>query len=640
MIRNLFGRIFPFFGTGNTTEDMQKSDDWEQLQQPEEEIPAHEFLDTDRNQSAGEIQSHAFLDTSDFLEVSSEADVSMEIKAHPLLTESGEHVLVTPTYSPGSGSSVDPADKYPLNQKDGVDPTTPVRPDGSGDRASHKESPGVKGDRGEGDTLKDATSTVEVIEVKNLEAADVKSEDKTAEAAIETAEELTSEEQTIEKDENEKDLEAVKSFGEKEGSYISYVHHMTANQKLIKAKDLFYQLGFQKGVSKAEIEEAAVQQYKLAARKQVKFWIKDARYFAEILFSGPWIDENLPMLDGKSGRRNKGNKKKNQKNFNLNEQFELPGGTCRDFRLKDNPNLETVREDAGCPGAGKCRAESAGSADSLDKFVSDYTNTVIDQAIKIAISDGLSESAIMEVIDDVTLANISPTPRKGAKVTPLDPLRTPRRRPDQLAMGFNYHSNIVVKESPKTLHGEIIPIDLSKQPREKPEQFAIGFNYHSDVIVKESPKPLNGEILSEVSPATPKRRARDQLALGFNYHSQLLAKDVVVDHNENVTKTENKNQVKVKENSVTNSQQTPEKDNIETIMPKSAKKSFSDTFAVGFSYNSDLMMKESMDQVNGNLDSGIMEVEEKVMENEEINGNDIIEISDMVGEVKLAGSMW
>ena len=65
------------------------------------------------------------------------------------------------------------------------------------------------------------------------------------------------------------DLEAAKSSGETEGSYISYVHHMTANQKLIKAKDLFYQLGFQKGVSKAEIEEAAVQQYKLAARKQV-----------------------------------------------------------------------------------------------------------------------------------------------------------------------------------------------------------------------------------------------------------------------------------------------------------------------------------------------------------------------------------
>ena len=53
------------------------------------------------------------------------------------------------------------------------------------------------------------------------------------------------------------------------GDYISYVHHMTANKKLIKAKDLFYQLGFQKGVSKSEIENAAIEQYKLAASKQV-----------------------------------------------------------------------------------------------------------------------------------------------------------------------------------------------------------------------------------------------------------------------------------------------------------------------------------------------------------------------------------
>ena len=54
------------------------------------------------------------------------------------------------------------------------------------------------------------------------------------------------------------------------GEYIPYVHHMTANQKLIKAKDLFYQLGFQKGVSKKEIENAAIEQYKLAASKQVR----------------------------------------------------------------------------------------------------------------------------------------------------------------------------------------------------------------------------------------------------------------------------------------------------------------------------------------------------------------------------------
>ena len=37
-------------------------------------------------------------------------------------------------------------------------------------------------------------------------------------------------------------------------------------------------------------------------------------------------------------------------------RFELPGGTCRDFRLKDNPELQTLRENA---------ADSGGSASKL-----------------------------------------------------------------------------------------------------------------------------------------------------------------------------------------------------------------------------------------------------------------------------------
>ena len=274
-------------------------------------------------------------------------------------------------------------------------------------------------------------------------------------------------------------------------------------------------------------------------------------------------------------------------------------------------------------------------SEPLDKFVSDYTSSVIGQAIKLAISDGLSESMIMDVIEDVT-ANNSETPRKGPKVTPLDPLRTPRRRPDQLAMGFNYHSDIVVKESPKTLHGEIIPIDLSKQPREKPEQIAVGFNYHSDVIVKNSPKVLNGDSQEDSSPMTQRRRARDQLAVGFSYHAKLLAKDVV-DHNENYTKTENKNDNHATENGVDDV--TPEKTNmeVETVIPKSGKKSLSDTYAVGFSYNSDLMVKEGLD-INGHVETEEVDSQGNVKENENINGE--VVSCDMVGETRVAGSVW
>ena len=271
-------------------------------------------------------------------------------------------------------------------------------------------------------------------------------------------------------------------------------------------------------------------------------------------------------------------------------------------------------------------------SEPLDKFVSDYTNSVIEQAIKMAISDGLSESAIMDVIEDVTASNNSNTPRKGSKVNHLDTSRTPRRRPDQLAMGFNYHSDVVVKESPKTLHGEIIPIDMAKQPREKPDQLAVGFSYHSDVIVKESPKVVKGDTVQESSPLTPRRRARDQLAVGFSYHAKLLAKDLAVDYNENYTKTENRNQND--ENNV-----TPEKTNVETVIPKSGKKSVSDMFAVGFSYNSDLVLKESLEELNANSDMEVKETHKEETENEDKDVH-VAEPCDMIGETRVAGSVW
>ena len=59
------------------------------------EIPSHEFLETQDNKdvSSGDIEEHPFLDSNEFVDVTgtSDPDVSIEIKAHPLLTESGEH---------------------------------------------------------------------------------------------------------------------------------------------------------------------------------------------------------------------------------------------------------------------------------------------------------------------------------------------------------------------------------------------------------------------------------------------------------------------------------------------------------------------------------------------------------------------
>ena len=70
----------------------------------------------------------------------------------------------------------------------------------------------------------------------------------------------------------------------KEETYLDYVQQMSANQKIIKAKDLFYQLGFQKGANKADIERAAIQQYKLAASRQVSSICPDKYNFECKLF--------------------------------------------------------------------------------------------------------------------------------------------------------------------------------------------------------------------------------------------------------------------------------------------------------------------------------------------------------------------
>ena len=48
-------------------------------------------------------------------------------------------MLVTPTYSPRSGSSVDPADMIPVNLVNSSVPTPPLTHDGSGDKAMMKE---------------------------------------------------------------------------------------------------------------------------------------------------------------------------------------------------------------------------------------------------------------------------------------------------------------------------------------------------------------------------------------------------------------------------------------------------------------------------------------------------------------------
>lgn len=235
--------------------------------------------------------------------------------------------------------------------------------------------------------------------------------------------------------------------------------------------------------------------------------------------------------------------------------------------------------------------------------------------MKMAISDGLSESAILEVIDDVTSSNDSKsfTPHKRCQPVKVDLARTPRQRPDQLAVGFNYHSDVVIKESPKTVNGQIIPLESLKPPKERTEQLAVGFSYQAEQLVKDSPKTEAGEVLipGVITTGTPRRRARDQLAVGFNYHSEIIAKEQsfrCADEHEGATEGDSKNRnVKYtgvdQMNEMNTNCQSLAADCGERIClnTKSGKKLFKDTIAVGFSYNSDQMVKESLSEINGNL---------------------------------------
>lgn len=272
----------------------------------------------------------------------------------------------------------------------------------------------------------------------------------------------------------------------------------------------------------------------------------------------------------------------------------------------------------------------------VDDFVTDYTEEIIQQAMKMALGDGLSESAIMEVIEEVTSVDQVSTPRKNGKLTRLDVNRTPRQRPEQLALGFNYHSDLVVQQSPKTVRGEIIPLDTLQKPRERPEQLAVSFNYLAEQLVKDSPKTETGEVVIAGVITTPRRLARDNLAVGFNYHSDQIAKL-------SSPKDEKENEKALDVNAINqkNDTRTLLKQNFkENNDTKSTKRSISDTFAVGFSYNSDQIKKEALDEINGNLpnDNIVSSLIEDAVIGE---GRNIVEVIDDIPASGLpAGSVW
>lgn len=262
---------------------------------------------------------------------------------------------------------------------------------------------------------------------------------------------------------------------------------------------------------------------------------------------------------------------------------------------------------------------------------------MIQAAMRMAISDGLSESVIMEVIDDVTKLDTSKsdTPRRRAQLAKVDMNRAPRNRPDQLAIGFNYHSDIVVKESPKTVNGQIIPLETLPEPKPRVEQLAVGFNYLAQELVKNSPRNETGEPIIPGVITTPRRRTRDQLAIGFSYHAEEIAKEnPCIDDNEECG--ENKENLP-EENRSTSPDLYVAKD----TKQNSGKRLFSDTVAVGFSYNSDFIMEQGLSDI---VDSTMSEkfVTELVEDATLGEGRNVVETdSENIHQVGLpAGSVW
>ncbi|KAK3577474.1 hypothetical protein CHS0354_032325 [Potamilus streckersoni] len=419
------------------------------------------------------------------------------------------------------------------------------------------------------------------------------------------------------------------------GEYLSFVDKMTEIGQNVKAKDLVYKLGYLKNVEPSKIEEAILKQYRVAVAKKSTGWIKDARYFCEILFPQDWIDENLVPLDGKKDSNWK--KKKPQQNGESEEKFTHLsfGEMCRDVRLKSDPTLSVIRVDMGSGNRGQKSEKvlsgmlmrpstrpvpigkqgSLQDLERLENFVSGIACSVNEKA-SVIMEEEDKENAPLEVgIPSCMGKVISRNKETCSEEDPVHEIKltqdedgsivTSRKRGEELAIGFNYHSDVLAKESSPLKveatdqnvpcgHGKPDEDGSIVTPRKRGEELAIGFNYHSDVLAKES-SPLKVEATDQNVPCghrkpdedgsivTPRKRG-EELAIGFNYHSDVLAKessplkveatdqDLPCGHGEPLDNAH-------RHDSLCN---TP-----------GSRKASNDQLAIGFSYHSEILAKDS-----------------------------------------------
>ncbi|XP_055999193.1 uncharacterized protein LOC130047784 [Ostrea edulis] len=83
-----------------------------------------------------------------------------------------------------------------------------------------------------------------------------------------------------------------------------------------------------------DLKQAAILQYEVARKKGLQHWIKDFRQNCQCDMTEDWIDENLPSLDGKKFMKLK------------KSDSAYAAEPSRDIRLKTDPSLQIVRENA------------------------------------------------------------------------------------------------------------------------------------------------------------------------------------------------------------------------------------------------------------------------------------------------------
>jgi hypothetical protein len=112
---------------------------------------------------------------------------------------------------------------------------------------------------------------------------------------------------------------------------LSSVKRLSHCQILVEPRNLY--MGIMT-LPNEDLKQAAILQYEIARKQGLQHWIKDFRQNCQCDMTEEWIDENLPSLDGKKLKKSK------------KPDSAYVGEPSRDIRLKTNPNLEIVQENA------------------------------------------------------------------------------------------------------------------------------------------------------------------------------------------------------------------------------------------------------------------------------------------------------